>query len=224
MATSRTIRRANFAYPYSERHEFYSPRTVRLLVGLSVLVVVGLLALPFYLRHLRGETMEQRNRLMLIVAAARDQAELAAPALRQLALVDSLKEALVGRLALYDEVEQSEYRMDALLVHLADLLPDGVTLRTVGVQPPLNAGMGRAVRGAQANEVPEELRDTLRMQVNGAARSSVELDRFRQALYDSPLFDAVVQTEQVQEQGLTFTITARLPGSDQRLGGEVGPP
>lgn len=223
MARSQFVRRANFAYPWSERHEFHSPLTVRIVVGVCGLIVLILILLPFGLQYLRKQALDDRSLLNLSLANMRTVATDAEPALRQKALVDSIKKTLEERLLLYEQVEQTEYRMDALIVHLAEQIPDGVVLRSLDIRPPLRSATGRALRGTVDTGIPPELQNAMALLISGSARNSTVLDRFREALVASPLFDAVSQTEQVLEEGLTFTITARLPGSDRRLGEEGGP-
>jgi Tfp pilus assembly protein PilN len=222
VARAQFIRSANFAYPWSQRHEYYAPRTVRIILGICGLFILVLLLLPFYFQSLERQAFQNRSSTNALLLGYRIQAMNSEPARLQKGLIDSIKQLLQMRLDLYEQVDQTEYRMDALIVHLAELMPDGVVLQSLQIQPPLRSRTGRAVRGAQEPDVPPELQNTLALTLNGSARNSTLLDRFRDALMDSPLFDAITQNEQVLEEGLTFTIRARLPGSDRRLGEEGG--
>lgn len=222
MARARVIRGANFAYPYSERHEFYSPRIVRILVGISGMVVILLVLLPFYLQYLRQQTLQRATENTALLAATRYRAEQARPVIRQMAYLDSIKQLLDARLELYSRVEAVEYRMDRLLLHITDIMPDGAVLSSIDIRPPQQRRGGRAIRATETEDVPEELQNALVVTLNGSARNSEVLSSLREAMNGSPLFDAVKQDVTVLEQGISFTLTARLPGSGASL--EEGAP
>jgi Tfp pilus assembly protein PilN len=216
------VRGANFAYPYSQRDEFYSPRTVKLLIAVSGAVVVLLMILPFYLQHLKAQTQAETQEMSTLVVAARRLAERAQPVTDQMNFLDSLKVDLEDQVALYDRVRSVEYRFDRLLLHLADSVPDGVVLNSIDVRPPAGGQGGRSIRGAAVEDVPEELQNTLVLTLTGSARNAGSLRTLREAMQQSPLFDALNQTETVLDRGISFTITARLPGSGATLAEEGG--
>jgi hypothetical protein len=222
MGGAKIVRGANFAYPYSQRDEFYSPKTVKLLLAVSGMVVLLLMILPFYLKHLEAQTRAETNEMSLLVAAARSLAESTQPVTNQMNFLDSLKVVMEERVALYDRVKSVEYRFDRLLLHLAESVPDGVVLNSIDVRPPAGGVGGRSIRGAVVEEIPEELRNLLVLTLTGSARNAGSLRNLREAMEDSPLFDALAQTETVLDQGISFTITARLPGSGATLAEEGG--
>lgn len=222
MRVAQIVRGANFAYPYSERDEFYSPGTVKLLIAVSGVVVVLLVLLPFYLQHLKGKTQAETQEMVTLVAAARSLARRAEPVINQINFLDSLKVNLEERVALYDRVRSIEYRFDRLLLHLAESVPDGVVLNSIDVRPPAGGQGGRSIRGVAVEDVPEELQNTLVLTLTGSARNAGSLRTLREAMEESPLFDALDQTEMVLDRAISFTITARLPGSRTALVVEEG--
>ncbi len=217
MARAEVIRGVNFAHPYSERHEFYSPRTVKILLGISGLIVLLLVLLPFYLQYLEEQALRERNVNTEILNATRMQAELARPVISHMARLDSIKQTLSGRIELYTLVDLVEYRMDRLVLHISDLVPDGAVLSAIDVHPPQRRQGGRVIRANEAQNVPEELQDTLILTLNGSALNSEVLSELRDAMVESPMFDLVQQDVSVLEQGLSFTLTARLTGSGASL-------
>jgi Tfp pilus assembly protein PilN len=223
MARAQVIRGANFAHPYSERHEFYSPRTVKILVGISGLIVLLLVLLPFYLQHLRQETLGEQNANTELLNTTRLRAEQARPVIAQMTYLDSIKQALNARTELYTHVASVEYRMDRLVLHISDIVPDGAVLTAIDVRPPQQRQGGRVIRAGETQDVPEELQDTLILTLNGAALNSEVLRELREAMVESPVFDLVQQSVSVLEEGLSFVLTARLPGSGAGLGEERTP-
>jgi Tfp pilus assembly protein PilN len=205
MARAQVIRGANFAHPYSERHEFYSPRTVKILVGISGLIVLLL------------------NANTELLNTTRLRAEQARPVIAQMTYLDSIKQALNARTELYTHVASVEYRMDRLVLHISDIVPDGAVLTAIDVRPPQQRQGGRVIRAGETQDVPEELQDTLILTLNGAALNSEVLRELREAMVESPVFDLVQQSVSVLEEGLSFVLTARLPGSGAGLGEERTP-
>jgi len=223
MARAQMIRAANFAHPYSERHEFYSPRTVKMLVGISGLVVFLLVLLPFYLQYLERAALRDQIDAIELTRASQLRAEQAEPVIAQKDTLDSLRQTLNARVDLYTLVESVEYRMDRLVLHVSDLVPDGVVLTSLDVRPPQQRQGGRVIRADETRDVPEELQSTLIIALNGTALNSEVLRELREALEESPVFALVEQSVSVLEEGLSFTLNARLPGSGASLGEERAP-
>lgn len=220
MKAARILRSANFAYPWSERHEFYSPAWVRGLVAISAFIVLALLVLPFYLQQLtRGEQREMIT-LASLVGSLRERAADADPVLARKALLDSIKGELVERVALVREAGLTDYPVDRLLLHLSEIVPDGILLTTVDISPPAaERRTGRRPTGVQTPALPEGLQQAYVLTLNGTARNADIMIALREALQQSPLLQNVEQSENVVDTGFSFRITCRLPGSGTRLGG-----
>jgi Tfp pilus assembly protein PilN len=218
---ARIIRSANFAYPWSERREFYTPVQVRLLVAVSALVVMLLLALPFYLQYRTRTEQSQTIQLAAIVSSLRQRAESAEPVLARKALLDSLKGELEARVELLREVEQTDYPLGRLLLHLSEIIPDGVVFTSIDISPPeAERRTGRRPPpGTQASGAAEAVQRLFVLKLEGAARNSEALTALRRGLENSPLLQGVEQSENLLDTGFSFRITARLPGSGAQLGG-----
>jgi len=218
---SRVIRMANFAYPWSERHEFYSPGKVRLLVAVSALIVLGLIALPFYLQYLTRTEQSQTIQLAAIVSSLRQRAEATEPVLARKALLDSLKRELQARVDLMQGVEQTDYPIERLLLHFTEIIPDGVVFTSIDISPPEaeRRTARRPAPGTQTPGVADAVQRFFTLRLDGSARNSNALTALRRALENSPLLQAVEQSENLLDTGFSFRITARLPGSGAQLGG-----
>lgn len=220
MKAARVVRGANFAFPWSERHEFYTPAQVRLLVAISAFIVLALLVLPFYLQQVTRS--EQREMIVLasLVGSLRQRAEAADPILARQALLDSLKAELEGRVGLVRETAQTDYPVDRLLLHLSEIVPDGILLTAVDISPPAAARRtGRRPTGVQTPELPDELQQAFVLTLSGTARNADIMIALREAMLQSPLLENVEQSENVVDSGFSFRITCRLLGSGTRLGG-----
>ncbi len=218
---AKIIRGANFAHPWSERDEYYSPGTVRMLLAVSGLVVVLLVALPFYLDHLRETELDRRSDLVAEATMMSRQADTMAPVLRRNAVLDSVRTQLQARVALLNRVRQVDYPLDRLLVHIGELIPDGMVLTGLEVRPPGRTQGGRPGLTGGAADLPPEVRDAYIMTLRGTALLAETLTRLTEAMTVSPLFHDPRSTPNVlPEGGLSFSIMARLPGSGRRLEGE----
>lgn len=215
------MRGANFAHPWSERDQYYSPATVRMLLAVSAVVVVLLVALPFYLDHLREVELDRRSELVAEATAMSRQAEALAPVLRRQAVLDSVRADLQTRVALLGQVRRVDYPFDRLLVHIGELVPDGLVLDVLEVRPPGRSQGGRPGLSGGTAELPPGLQAAYILTLRGSTQRAEVLTRFIEAMTRSPLFHGPQSTPNVlPEGGLSFTITTRLPGSGQKLEGE----
>jgi Tfp pilus assembly protein PilN len=220
MKAARVLRGANFAYPWSERHEYYSPAQVRVLVAISASIVLALLVVPFYLQQLTRTEQREMIALASLVGSLRNRAEAADPILARRALLDSIKTELESRVGLVREAAQTDYPVDRLLLHLSEIVPDGILLTAVDISPPAaERRTGRQPPGVQTPGLPEGLQQAFVLTLSGTARNADIMIALREALMQSPLLQNVVQSESVVDSGFSFRITCRLPGSGIRLGG-----
>jgi len=218
---ARIMRGANFAYPYSERGDYYSPRTVRLLIGVSALVVLALVGLPFYLDFLEEQIIEQRTLTSLEAAAREQQFSEVAPILQRQAFLDSLRDVLATRVDLRRQIGTLDFRMDRLLLHISELIPDGVVLTSIDIVRPERQRSGRPGQAAQNEELPEELQNASVLTLAGTARNSASFEEFTAALRHSPLlYEPSGPPVTVLENSLRFTISSRLPGTGAKIGEE----
>lgn len=207
------IRGANFAYPYSERGDYYTPKTVRLLIAISFCIVVMLVMLPFLLRYLESSVYARRGGVTAEANTMRLQFEEAAPVLNQKAFLDSVKADIDARVNLRSTIEAADYRADRLLLHISELVPDGIVLTSINMQPPDRRTTGRLGTVSQTEELPEELKDTFLLNLEGTARNSNALTGFMRALDQSPIFYRPTQRITPLENSLVFRVSCRLPGS-----------
>ena len=221
MKQARIVRSANFAYPWSERNQFFSPGKVRLLVAVSALVVLSLIALPFYLQYLTRAEQSQTIQLAAIVSSLRQRAEATEPVLARKALLDSLKRDLEARVSLLQAVGRTDYPIGRMLLHLSEIIPDGVVFTSIDISPPEaeRRTARRPAPGTQTPGVAEAVQRLFTLRLEGAARNSEALTALRRALENSPLLQGVEQSENLLDTGFSFRITARLPGSGAQLGG-----
>lgn len=217
----RIVRGVNFAFPHSERDQFYTPRQVRLLIGVSALVVIILVALPFFLQKLETNEVRKRNIVAGETEILRREVDAAAPVLARKATLDSIYNALNARMAFRQRIEASDYRVDRLLVHLAEITPEGIVLTTVTLEPP-SAQRGRPGRTGVDPELPEELVKASMLTIKGTARNSTTFSNFTRTLENSPLFYAPQQSYDYMGSTINFTVTTRLPGSGVALTKEEG--
>ncbi|MFC1627504.1 hypothetical protein ACFL3H_00140 [Gemmatimonadota bacterium] len=217
---AKVIRGANFAYPWSERADFYSPKMVRLMIGVSALLVLALVALPFVLQNLERGVLFEQGEVNANANALRIQAEAAAPIMETKALLDSIRADLEIRVGLRQQILNADYPADRLLLHLSEIVPDGIILTNLAVQPPDTRAVGRAGSAAQGVEIPEEIVPTYTLTINGTVQNADIFNAFYAAVQQSPLFYRPEQTVRVLERTLSFTITCRLPGSGAEITGE----
>jgi Tfp pilus assembly protein PilN len=215
------MRGVNFAFPHSERDQFYTPRQVRILIGASALVVLILVALPFFLQRLETNEVRKRSIVARDTEILRQEVDAAAPVLARKATLDSIYDALNSRMALRQRIEASDYRVDRLLVHLAELTPEGIVLTRVTFEPP-SAQRGRPGRTGVDPELPEELAKASVLTIAGIARNSTTFSNFTRTLENSPLFHAPQQSYDYMGSSINFTVTTRLPGSGVALVEEEG--
>ncbi len=218
---ARILRGVNFAFPYSERDQFYTPRQVRILIGVSALVVLLLVALPFFLQRLEMNKVTQRGDVFVKTEIIRRQVDEAAPVLARMATLDSIRNALNTRMSLRQRIEASDYRVDRLLVHLAEIVPEGIVLTRVTLEPP-SVQRGRPGRTGVDPELPEELAKASVLTIMGIARNSSTFSSFTRSLENSPIFHTPQQKYDYIGSGINFTVTTRLPGSGVPLSGEEG--
>lgn len=220
MPTARMIRAANFAYPYSERDQFYSPRTVKLLVGVSFAIVLALVLLPFYLQRLEQAEYLKRGEITNLTDAMRLQVEAASPLLERKAMLDSIKADLEARVAMRRNIEAVDYAVDRLLLHLAELVPEGIVLTYLEIRPSSRSEAGRPGLSGTAADLPEELKTASVLVLEGTARTAETLSRFHSSMENSPLFFRPEQTFNILGSGLSFSIETRLWGSGATFEGE----
>ena len=219
MPGARVIRGANFAYPYSEREGYFYPRTVKQIIAISFIIVMALVALPFYLRRLeameyveRGEITNQTSQMRLLVDAA-------APMLERKAMLDSIKAGLDARVTMQSNIEAIDYAADRLLLHLAELVPDGIILTYLEMRPSTRTEAGRPGLSGPEAELPEELQSAYILSIVGTARNAETLSRFHSSMDNSPLFFRPTQSFNIEGSGLSFRINCRLWGSGATLEG-----
>ena len=218
---AKIIRGANFAHPWSERDQFYSPATVRILLVVSGVVVLLLVALPFYLDYLREGELDRRSDLVAEATVMSRQADALDPVLRRYAVLDSVRIELQARVSLLRTVRDVDYPLDRLLVHIGELAPEGLVLDYLEVRPPSRSQAGRPGLTGPNTELPDGIRSSYLLTLRGTAQRAEVLTRFTEAMTRSPLFYDPQSTPNVlPEGGLSFTINARLPGSGERLEGE----
>ncbi len=218
----KVIRGANFAYPWSERADFYSPKMVRLMIGVSALLVLALVALPFVLKNLERGILFERGMVNANANVLRIQVEAAAPMLQTKTLLDSIMADLVTRVDLRQQIVKADYPADLLLLHLSEIVPGGIILTNLTVQPPATRAVGRPGTVTQGEEIPEEILNSYTLTINGTAQSADTFNTFYEAVEQSPLFWRPVQTFRPVETNISFTITCRLPGSGVEITGEGG--
>jgi Tfp pilus assembly protein PilN len=217
MPNATMIREANFAYPYSERDQFYSPRTVQLLVIVSFLIVLGLVLLPFLLQQLEQGEYQERVEITTVTDARRLLVQQAAPLLERKATLDSIKADLEARIAMRRNIEAVDYAVDRLLLHVAELVPEGIVLTYLEMRPSGRTQAGRPGLSGLEAELPEELRTASILTLEGTARNSMTLGDFYRSLQNSPLFYNPEQSFNILGSGLSFRITTRLVGSGVAL-------
>jgi len=220
--TSRVIRGANFAYPWSERADYFSPRKVKLLIGISATVVLALVALPFLLRDLEVNVLRERGLANVYANTQRLAAAEAAPILARKALLDSLRANLDIRINLRNQITEADYPVDRLLLHISELVPDDLHLTTITIQPPSGRPGSRPAALTQTEEIPEEIQIALTITIGGSAGNSDILTTFYNAIDQSPLFYGRTGTLQVRETTLDFTMSCFLPGTGVEITGEGG--
>lgn len=219
---ARVIRGANYAYPFSERADYFSPRMVRLMIGVSALLVLALVALPFVLKNLEREVLGERGIVNENANTLRLQAEAAAPILETKTLLDSIKADLDIRIGLRQQITTADYPTDLLLLHLSELVPDGIVLTNITVQPPDTRTAGRPGTVAQGEETPEEIQISYTLTIIGTAQNANTFTAFFDAVDQSPLFWGPRQTFRPVETTISFTITCRIPGTGIEITGESG--
>lgn len=219
---ARVVRTVNFAFPWSERDQYFMPGTVRILVGASALIVLLLVALPFYLQQRTRAENDKRGDLTIISSTLRGDLEGVAPVLVVKARLDSLQAALEERVTLYSSIAATDYPVDRLLLHLAEILPEGMVLNALSVKPFQASQGGRAgLQPQTAADLPEEVKNLWVLTLQGTTRNAPAITTLVEKLRDSPLFYLPQQQSVNPVAGtardLTFTITARLPGSGNKL-------
>ncbi len=219
MPVAKVIRTANFAFPYSERDQFYSPRTVQMMVAVSSLMVLALVLLPFHLKRLEQGEYLNRAETTSITDAMRLQVDQAAPLLARKATLDSIKTDLETRINMHRNIENIDYAVDRLLLHLAELVPDGIILTYVEMRPPTRSESGRPGLTRTAAGLPEELQSAFTLSMEGTARNAETLSRFQRSMENSPLFYKPEQSFNILGSGLSFRISTRLWGSGAALEG-----
>jgi len=128
---------------------------------------------------------------------------------------------LQGRVTLLEQVRRVDYPFDRLLVHIAELVPDGLVLDVLEVRPPGRSQGGRPGLTGGTSELSPGLQAAYTLTLRGTAQRAEVLTRFTEAMTRSPLFHEPQSTPNVlPEGGLSFSITTRLPGSGQKLEGE----
>ncbi|MFC1500501.1 PilN domain-containing protein [Candidatus Zixiibacteriota bacterium] len=219
---AKVIRGANFAYPWSERADFYSPRMVQLMIGISALMVLALVALPFILNNLERGVLLQRGEVNANANALRMQVDAAAPMIETKALLDSIRADLNTRVGLRQQIMMADYPADRLLLHLSELVPDGIILTNLTVQPAATRTVGRPATATGGEEIPEEIENTDSITIIGSAQNADTFNTFFRAVEQSPLFWGPTQVVRPLETTLSFTISCRLPGSGVEITGEGG--
>ena len=220
---ARPLRGANFAYPWSDRHNYFWPVTVRVLVGLSAVTVLLLVLLPFYLKALGQKEQQRLTVLTQTTIGMRPQLEQATPAIALSAGIDSIRTDLRARISLYDQVARTDYPVERLLLHLAEILPDGMVLSLIDMRPAATSGpIGRPSLSGQTETVPAEIAALHQLRLEGVARNAERLTALMQVLEHSPLIYRPEQSINIVpgSTDLTFVIRARLPGTGERLSGD----
>ncbi|MFC1595309.1 hypothetical protein ACFL3X_00135 [Gemmatimonadota bacterium] len=219
---AKVIRGANFAYPWSERADFYFPGMVRVMIGASALLVLALVALPFVLKNLEQKILFERGSVNETANTLRIQVEAAAPILETKALLDSIKADLDIRIYLRQQIDGANYPVDRLLLHLSELVPDGILLTNIAVQPPATRTAGRPGTVTPGGEIPEELLSSYTLTINGTVQNAETFTAFFEAVEQSPLFWGPGYTIVPLETTLSFTLTCRIPGTGVEITGEGG--
>lgn len=219
---ARVIRGANFAYPFSERADYFSPRMVRLMIGVSALLVLALVALPFVLENLEREVLNERGIVNETANTLRLQAEAAAPILETKALLDSIRADLETRIGLRQQIADADYPTDLLLLHLSERVPDGIVLTNITLLPTAARTAGRPGAVTQDEELPEEVQNSYTLTIIGSAQDASTFTTFFDAVVQSPLFWEPRQTFRPVETTILFTITCRIPGTGIEITGESG--
>ncbi len=219
---SRVIRGANFAYPWSERADYFSPRKVQLLIGISAIMVLALVALPFLLRDLERNVLRERGLANVYANTQRLAAAEAAPILARKAVLDSLMANLGIRINLRNQIDDADYPVDRLLLHISELVPDDLHLTNITIQPPSARQDTRLAALTQNEEIPEEIQIAYTITIEGSAGNSDILTGFYNAIDQSPLFWGRTDSIQPRERTLDFTINCYLPGTGFEITGEGG--
>ncbi len=219
MPTAKEIRTANFAFPYSERDQFYSPSTIQMMVAVSSLIVLSLVLLPFYLNRLEQIEYLKMEDATSLSDDMRLQVDQAAPLLEQNALLDSIKIDLETRINLHSNIENIDYPVDRLLLHLSELVPYGIVLTYVVIRPQTRSISGRPGLTSSEDSIPEELESAYILTLEGTALNAVTLSRFQSTLENSPLFYNPDQSFNTMGSGFSFSISTRLWGSSNILEG-----
>lgn len=219
MPTAKVVRTANFAFPFSERDQFYSPGTVQMMVAVSSLIILALVILPFYLKRLERIEYLKMAEATSISDNMRLQVDRAAPLLEQHAMLDSIKIDLETRINLHSNIETIDYPVDRLLLHLSELVPDGIVLTYLVMRPQTRSQSGRPGFSSSEDNIPEELESAFILTLEGTALNAETLSRFQRTLENSPLFYKPEQTFNTLGSGFSFSITTRLWGSTTILEG-----
>ena len=219
MPAAKVVRTANFAFPYSERDQFYSPKTIQMMVAVSSLIVLALVLLPFYLERLEQSEYLKRTETTSITDIFRLQVDQAAPLLRRKATLDSIKTDLESRINMHSNIENIDYAVDRLLLHLSELVPEGIMLTYVEMRPQTSSESGRPGLTRAEDDFPEELQSAFILALEGTARNAVTLSRFQRTLENSPLFYKPEQSFNTLGSGFSFRISTRLWGSGAKLEG-----
>jgi len=219
MPAAKEIRTANFAFPYSERDQFYSPRTIQMMVAISSLIVLALVLLPFLLERLEQAEYLKRTEITTNTDTMRLQVDQSAPLLARKATLDSIKADLENRINMQANIGNTDYAVDRLLLHLSELVPEGIILNQVEIRPQTRSAAGRPGMTTTENDLPEELQTAFSLILHGSAINAVTLSRFQNTLENSPLFYRPDQSFNTLGSGFSFTITTRLWGSGATLEG-----
>ncbi len=219
MPTAKVVRTANFAFPYSERDQFYSPKIVQMIVAVSSLIVLALVLLPFYLKRLEQSEYLKRTETTTITDVMRLQVDQAAPLLGWKATLDSIKTDLETRINMQRNIQNIDYAVDRLFLHLSELVPDGIMLTFVEMRPQARSQSGRPGVTKAEDNLPEELQSAFTLSLEGTARNAETLSRFQRIIENSPLFYKPEQSFNTLGSGFSFTISTRLWGSGASLEG-----
>ncbi len=210
---SRVIRGANFTYPWSERSDYFSPRQVQLMIGVSGLLVLALVALPFLLANLESRVLQERALDNVSANQIRIEAEESAPVLARQAVLDTLLIHLNSRISLRQQINLADYAVDRLMLHISELVPDGIHLMNITIQPPSARAGNRPASVTQTEELPEHIQIAHTITISGSARNAAVLTMFDNAIDQSPLFYGRTVTYQPRETTFEFIMTCRLPGT-----------
>lgn len=219
MPAVKMIRTANFSFPYSEKDQFYSPRTIQLMVAASSLIVLVLVLLPFYLKRLEHSEYLKRTETTSITDVMRLQVDQAAPLLGWKVTLDSIKTDLETRINMRRNIQNIDYAVDRLFLHLSELVPDGIMLTFVEMRPQARSQFGRPGVSRAEDDFPEELQSAFTLSLEGTARNAETLSRFQRIMENSPLFYKPEQSFNTLGSGFSFTVSTRLWGSGASLEG-----